>query len=192
MAFLIDRDYLTLISQEDLDVVTYCDGEGTTPEQLIQETEANVLQEISSYLSGRYDMAKIFFETVEHLTGDSYTAGTFLYDPIEKKYYTALVDTQAGDVLTDEDIFEAGEKRNAIMKRHVINIVLYELHGRINPRYTPEFRIQRRDDSIKWLQAVQNPRNNVNADGFLPLKDFPEKSGNDISWNSREKQSNDY
>lgn len=106
-------------------------------------------------------------------------------------YYTALVNTNVGDYPANPVKFSTGDTRNALIKRHVINIVLYELHSRINPRNIPEFRIQRRDDSIKWLTAVQNPRNNVNAD-FLPMRDFGAQRGNDISWGSNPKITHRY
>jgi hypothetical protein len=124
------------------------------------------------------------------------TAGTdqtavFLAIGTAGHYYTALADTNAEDLFSDATKFETGEKRNALMKRHVVNIALYELHSRINPRNIPEFRIQRRDDSVSWLKLVQNPRNNVDAD-FLPKRDLGGQKGNDISWNSKQKLSHDY
>lgn len=144
--FLELEDYLIQIEQDDLDVLSASEN-GPTPEAIIEETEKNVILEISSYISGRYDVDQIFAAT--------------------------------------------GDQRNALIKRHVINLALYELHGRINPRNIPEFRIQRRDDSIGWLKSVQDPRKNINAD-FLPVKDFGEKRGNDITWNSKAKVSHDY
>jgi phage gp36-like protein len=189
--FLIKKDYFIVIDEEDLDVVTYSTDTGMTPEQIIEETEQNVIQEVSSYLAARYDVSKIFVTTEDHATGNTYVAGEFLHDDTTHKFYTALVDTQAGDSLEDEEKFKEGDIRPALIKRHVINIALYELHSRINPRNIPEFRIQRRDDSIKWLTMVQNPRNNVDAD-FLPKRDFGEKRGNDISWNSKDKLTHDY
>jgi phage gp36-like protein len=232
MAFLTKRDYFLLIDEEDLDVVTFSGSEGTTAENIIEETEANVIQEISSYLSGRYDVSKIFFPVFEYLAGETFKKGDFIYLNAPKitsginysvgslvakenlkvykcttagtsatgefieigldgAYYTALVDTNASDLFSDATKFETGEKRNALMKRHVINIALYELHSRINPRNIPEFRIQRRDDSVSWLKMVQNPRNNVDAD-FLPKRDLGQQKGNDISWNSKNKLSHDY
>lgn len=190
--FLVKKDYFILIDEEDLDVVTYSTDTNTTPEDIIKDTEINVIQEIISYISGRYDCAKIFVDTIEHQTGDSYNANEFLYDEVTNKFYKAIVDTTGADLLTDETKFLEGDIRPALIRRHVVNIALYELHSRINPRNIPTFRIERRDDSIKWLKMVQDPRNNVNADEFLPKKEFKEKTGNDISWNSKPKLTHDY
>ena len=190
--FLVKKDYYIQIDEEDLDIVTYSNDTGTTPDKIIEETEANVIEEITSYISGRYDVDAIFIETIEHQTGDSYQAGEFLFDAVTNEFYTALVNTSASDSLDDETKYKKGDTRPALIRRHVVNIALYEMHGRINPRNIPEFRVQRRDDSIKWLERVQNPRNNVSADKFLPLRDFGEKRGNDISWNSNKKLTHDY
>ena len=189
--FLLKKDYFILIDEEDLDVVTFSSDLGTSSDAIIEETEKNVIQEICSYLSGRYDVEKIFKNIEEHSIGMTYVAGEFLYDSVTDKFYTALQATSASDLLTDEAKFKEGDTRPALIKRHLINISLYELHSRINPRNIPEFRIQRRDDSIKWLELVQNPRNNVSAD-FLPKLDFGEKRGNDISWNSNRKLTHKY
>lgn len=105
-------------------------------------------------------------------------------------FYTVKVAAAATD-LTNTDHYTAGDARNALIKRYTVDIVLYELHSRINPRNIPEFRIQRRDDAIAWLKLVQNPRNNVNAD-FLPARDFGAQKGTDISWGGRTKQTNKY
>lgn len=86
---------------------------------------------------------------------------------------------------------QAEEAKHAIIKRVVADVMLYNLMSAINPRNIPEFRIQKRDDAISWLKAVANPRSNVTAD-FLPLKDFGEGRGNDITWGSRPKRQNHY
>lgn len=92
---------------------------------------------------------------------------------------------------TDAVFNAEAEARNATIKRIVIDVLIYNLHNRVNPRNIPEKRIQLRDDAIDWLKMVASVRSNVNAD-FLPKKDFGEKRGNDISWNSRPKRQNDY
>ncbi|QCW20345.1 DUF1320 domain-containing protein [Flavobacterium phage FPSV-S1] len=228
MRYLTKNDFNSKISSDNLDVVT------GSSENVLTDTETDVIDEISSYLAGRYDTSKIFLLYNLFEVGESYSVGTILYllaanYDINKAY--ALNDTATdgkkifkaiqggtGKALNDPDYwleigknnafytvkvadaegvlsnaahYTAGDPRNALIKRYTVDIVLYELHSRINPRNIPEFRIQRRDDAIAWLKAVQNPRNNINAD-FLPEKVFGERKGNDISWNSRRKQTNKY
>jgi hypothetical protein len=228
MKYLTLADFGSKITKENLDVVI------SSTEGFISDTELDVIQEISSYLSSRYDTAKIFgtYETFEAAT--TYPIDTLLFltakpRDVAKSYavndlaadetsvYKAIaagtnqsftdatkwikigalnsfckVKTaeQAG-ILTNANEYTQGDPRNALIKRYAVDIVLYELHSRINPRNIPEFRIQRRDDAISWLKAVQDPRNNINAD-FLPSIDFGPSKGNDMSWGGRTKQVNKY
>lgn len=69
-------------------------------------------------------------------------------------------------------------------------------YGGINPRTIPEYRIQRRDDSVKWLKLVANAKNNVNAD-FLTLITYEDteagtKRANNVTWGSQSKRSTKY
>jgi len=75
---------------------------------------------------------------------------------------------------------------------HIVDIALYHLHARINPRNIPEIRVQRRDDAVKWLKDVANPRTNITAPKAFPRRDYGENRGSDISWGSRKKRNNYY
>ena len=144
LIFLTKEEILTRITEVDLNVIISGD------ETLLDEPEADAIFEVSSYLAGRYDTDKIFYNPD---------------DPAAPK--------------------------NATIKRIVIDVALYNLHTRVNPRNIPEKRIQLRDDGISWLKLVQDVRSNVTAD-FLPLRDFGEDRGNDISWGSRKKNKHNY
>jgi phage gp36-like protein len=82
-------------------------------------------------------------------------------------------------------------EKDSTIKRMVIDVLLYNLHNTVNPRNIPEKRIQLRDDAISWLKKVADPRSNVKA-YFLPLKDFGDKRGNDLSWGSNSKKMHKY
>ena len=137
LQFLKIEDILTRIKEDDLEVIL----EGNN--SLLTEPEADAMNEVSSYLSGRYDMEQVF---------------------------------QGSD---------------PTIKRIVTDVMIYNLHTRINPRNIPEKRIQLRDDAIDWLKLVASTRSNVTAD-FLPKRQFDEREGTDISWNSRPKRDNSY
>lgn len=85
---------------------------------------------------------------------------------------------------------KVSDPRNALILRFMVDIVLYELHTRIKPRQIPEHRVEKRDDAIKLLKDSANPRNNIYLE--LPLVDHGEKSGNDLTWNSNDKQQHSY
>lgn len=98
----------------------------------------------------------------------------------------------AVDYDTDK-IFDADAPiKSEIIGGHIVDIALYHLHARINPRQIPEIRVQRRDDAIKWLSSVADPRSNITAPKALPKRDYGENKGSDISWGSRKKRQNYY
>lgn len=76
--------------------------------------------------------------------------------------------------------FTLKASRNALVIRLMVDLVIYDLHSRLSPRNIPEHRIQRRDDVIKYLKDVANPRSNVNPD--FPLKQQDTDSGVDITF----------
>jgi hypothetical protein len=111
------------------------------------------------------------------------------------KFYSVVADVTAGTALTDATKYLIGDTRVAMLKRLVIDLVLYELHARINPRNIPDFRVERRDKGIEWLKLVSNAKNNINAE-FLTLRTFESENGerksNNMSWNSKGKRKNYY
>lgn len=183
MRFLTKRDFASKIKDDQLDIITEAD------DTLIDDVEAAAIKLMGSYLSARYDTAKIFLNYLPFTAGEANPIGTVLYDLANNAFYTVKT-ADAGDDLTNADHYTKGDPRDALVRSHLVDIVLYELFCRIKPRFIPEYRIQRRDDVVKWLKDVQDPRNNVNAD--LPLLEFQTRTGNDISWNSRPKQYNKY
>lgn len=78
----------------------------------------------------------------------------------------------------DSNYFTPRDPRNQHLVQMFIDVLLYHLHSRINPRNIPEFRIQRRDDQIAYLKAVADPRKNIQPD--FPLLDKGIDKGHDI------------
>jgi hypothetical protein len=76
--------------------------------------------------------------------------------------------------------FEKTDPRDPLLCRQLCDLVLYELHSRINPRFIPEFRIQRRDDVIKFLRDCSDPRKNLGVNFPLPVQ--VDGKGFDISF----------
>lgn len=52
-------------------------------------------------------------------------------------------------------IFAAtGTERNALLMMYMIDITLYHIHSRVNPRQVPEIRFVRYEAAITWLKSV--------------------------------------
>lgn len=80
--------------------------------------------------------------------------------------------------------FTKRNSRNALIVRLMVDLVIYDIHSRLSPRNIPEHRVQRRDDVVKYLKDVANPRSNINPD--FPLKTMDEGTGLDISYGKSE------
>jgi len=135
---------------------------------------------------------KIFFVQNSPAAATATTDDTYFVEigTINDLFYCVADVTASTTLLNDDDFWTAGDSRSALILRFLIDVVLYEIHCRINPRNIPEHRINRRDDAIKWLKGCADPRGNMNPN--LPLADQDDKHGVDISWNSNEKQSHYY
>ena len=57
-----------------------------------------------------------------------------------------------------------GADRNALLVMYAVDIILYHIHSRLNPRQVPDIRADRYDAAIKWLSAV----NKGNLSAALP------------------------
>lgn len=135
-------------------------------------------------------MGRIKAETLEVVT-----EGVPISDDQEADAVNEVSSYLAHDYDTDkvfQPIDTPDYKFNATIKRMTIDILLYNLHNsKVNPRNIPENIVQKRDDAIKWLSDVSNPRTNTNAP-FLPKLVFEGKRNNEMAYGSRPKQQNDY
>jgi len=175
--FLRDKDFLRAIQRENLDVMI---NEDST---LLNETILAAQSEMESYLRHRYDVAKIFKDLAVYDNAAVYNTGDLVaYPDIESDVYVALADGLTGvDPTTAQ--WQKGDPRNPLIKMHLIDLTLYHLHSRINPRNIPEFRIQRRDDAIKWLNMIAKSLITVD----LPKLETPENVGLNIRWGTNTK-----
>ena len=99
---------------------------------------------------------------------------------------TGVAYTVSGILPNDTTKWTAGDNRNQQIVTYLIDITLYHLHSRINPRNVPELRLRRYDgnqqvgmptsSAIGWLKAVGS--GDITAD--LPVID--PQQGVSITW----------
>jgi phage gp36-like protein len=83
------------------------------------------------------------------------------------KFATSLMEGHLNARYDTAAIFNAtGNDRNPVILTYCIDIVLYRLHSRINPRKIPKYRKDNYDDAMIWLEGVKGEK--VNPPG-LPL-----------------------
>jgi hypothetical protein len=93
---------------------------------------------------------------------------------------------------TDTSYWAKGDNRNPQIKMYVIDIMLYHLCSRINPRNIPELRSIRYDGNtekqiggaIGWLKSVEAGKVNLNVPQIVP------SGAVSILWGSLPKKNN--
>lgn len=191
MAFLRRADYSKQIRSEILSVVTSDD------DSIRKDAELAATAEIESYLRHRYDMAKVFVELPTYDAATAYTTKDLIAFPDNEDDIFSLNADSNGDPQTitgvspvdDPTKWTQGDTRNALIKMHLVDLTLYHLHSRINPRNIPEFRIARRDDCIEWLRMVAKGLITTSLPILEPESD---KIGLKIKWDSNEKFNHSY
>lgn len=85
---------------------------------------------------------------------------------------------------------KTGTARQPLILMYMIDIVLYHIHARINPKFIPDIRKDRYDIAISWLNKVA--RGDINPD--LPKIENPESplAGLGQRWGSNPKVSHQY
>lgn len=179
--FLTDIDYGTQIKQVFLDQVTESDP------ALVRKAEYAAIEEVGSYLSGRYDLQNVFIDVLPWDNATAWIAGQQVTH--QGGYWVALQDNSGKEPgqVGSENYWENKDLRNPKVVQVCVDVVLYDLHSRIAKRQIPELRVVRYDDGIAWLKQVY--KKNVNPN--LPPNEDPEKK-DFIRGGSNPRRSNAY
>lgn len=174
--FLVTDDYLTLIRKDRLDEIV------ETDDTILKKALPAAQEEAAGFIRHRYDEDQVF-KAVKEVTTDTVsgaTTGDRFYQSTSKLFYVATAD--GGTDLTDTGFFDQTDDRNPKLVEVVVDIVLYNIHSRINPKSVPDHRRIRYDGddpkqqggALGWLKMVQKGINTpnlppiVDADGDSP------------------------
>lgn len=193
----IDEVSAYLATQYDIDkifapVYDWAKSDAFTKGARVRLVASLVWNVATTYTAGQYvaDSGSAFvYRVIGAPTAGTLITNATYFVKIGKfgAFYNCVADVTAATTEIDNAAFWApGDTRSELVLRYLIDVVIYEIHCRINPRNVPESRIQRRDDAIKFLKLCSDPRNNIQPN--LPIKDFGDKKGTDIVWNSNPKQ----
>lgn len=145
-----------------------------------------------------------YSHTTEYVTGNqvwyndiSYTAKTDTTGnlPTDTNYWTAgSTYSFSGYYPENTTYWTKGDNRSQLIVQYLIDIVLYHLHARINPRNTPELRAIRYDGNapmqtggaIGWLKRVGKGEITADLPSIIPTQ------GLSIRYGSNEKNVNTF
>lgn len=188
MRFLRLKDYYSQIKEDNLNVIIE-DVSGSPDERFLLEVEAAALTEVQSYLRHRYDVAIVFTGVDLWTISRTYDLDQVVYDQASNLSYKSKIASNQGNILTDQNSWEEiADPRDAMLKLYLIDITLYHLHSRINPRNIPELRLNRRDEAIKWLTMISKGDISVN----LPEISSEDQTGYRIIFGGEDKRQNSY
>ena len=162
--FILESDYLVLISSEQLDQIL-AKLSALERETTINECFEQSYEEIKEYLRHRFDVEFDMraFEIPADNTQVSASENDRIYDNTTFKKYVCIQDA-INQSITNTAYFEEKDNRNKKLVQITIDVFLYHLHTRLNPRNIPEHRkirydgdgdIQNAMSAIKWLLMVQ-------------------------------------
>ncbi|KAB2918699.1 MAG: DUF1320 domain-containing protein [Bacteroidetes bacterium] len=155
--FLLDKDYRMVVRDEVKQILMQADN------SVLKMAEETAIEEIKSYLSGRYDVAKIFVQLYRFIPNQQWGAEDYVYNT-DDTVYKALVDSP-GDDFTDAGDWQASDPRNKLVVSFAVKVAVYHLHSHISPRNIPELRVKQYDDTIAFLKLAANGKTNID----LPL-----------------------
>lgn len=157
LMYLVKDDYTTLIRQDKLDQIIEAD------DSILQKALPAAQEEAAGFIRHRYEETQVFKKVTETAsnTVSGVSAGDRFYQTTTKLFYLALTD--GGTDLTNTDDFEQTDDRNPKLVEIVVDIVLYNIHSRINPKSVPTHRRIRYDGddpkqqggALGWLKMVQ-------------------------------------
>ena len=166
MRFLQDSDYLRQIKQNVLDQILNDDL------TLLLEVEKSSILEMSGYIGIRYDREQIFAVINDYDNAISYSLDARVRYNGTLYYVIAENGTTPGalpDATPSE--YSEGDTRNPLIVRMLIDMVLYQISKRTNPRNIPELRVDAYNEAKTMLVEINKgevmgfdlPYNTANA-----------------------------
>jgi len=174
MYFLQPADYNKQIRGDNLNLIT--DNDYT----ILPAGELVALQEMTSYLTQRYDTSSIFAYTNQYSNTVTYNAGDRVYSSTTAStlyFYSNLSGNTANDP-SNTIYWTQGDNRNQQIVLYAVDITLYHIHSRISQRQVPDLRVTRYNQAIDWLKMV------AKGDITANLPPIPNASGQ-TGWSIR-------
>jgi phage gp36-like protein len=84
------------------------------------------------------------------------------------------------------ELSKSGNNRNQQLVMFAVDIALYHLHSRINPRNIPQLRIDRYDSAIEWLKMAAKGTITAGIEAKTP------EQGGSIRWGSNTKKEHNW
>jgi len=191
--YLRKIDYYNVIQSDNLDIIIRKSEEDLGEEVTVLEFMNRVaISEASALIAHRYDTNTIFFLEAWSAI-KAYSIDELVYYT-DNKFYKSLTDSNTGN-LPDAGApnwEEVEDPREPKLLISVLDIALFHIHKRINPRNIPEVRQLAYEDAIEWLKMVGNDEITPQGLTKLPLDEAGNEPGAKIEFGGSNKQNMSY
>ncbi len=109
------------------------------------------------------------FEDEDNPTEDEEEALTVAQALLDEEELTAMEEAKSylsSRYLIDEDFAKTGDARNRLLVLKVVDVALYNIYARLNPKQVPDLRLKRYDDAMTWFSDVNEAK--INPDFTKP------------------------
>jgi len=153
MEYLAKSDLYNIIRETVLNQLT--DGN----DAFLDVIEASCISKFKDYLTGRYDVKKVFLEYEAWDAVESYAIDSVIRYQ-NKLYKTLQIDTGTTPG-TDATIWSLVFSRSEKITLMLIDCMLYELHKRVNSDQIAEHRVDSYEAAMAWLKLVNSGKINA-------------------------------
>ena len=87
----------------------------------------------------------------------------------------------------DTELAKTGTDRNELLVMYMVDMMLYDLHSRINPRKIPELRRTRYKEAMEWLKMTKEGHHDPELDPKVDA-DSNTDGTDKLRWGSNEKR----
>lgn len=146
--FITDKDIEVGLKKYFLDQVT------AGAEHVIKICEAAAVSYMVAKLNNRYDISKLFPTITTWSGSTAFTIGQFCFS--NDKIYEALTNNTNKNPATETADWKENDTRDQLLVVYCVNITIYFLLERINPRKISEDVMNAFASASEWLDDVKN------------------------------------
>lgn len=147
--FLTDTDLKTAIRS---DLLSQFAEDETKLTKYLKKTEKIAISQIKSKIRDRYDTNLIFPFIRNFNFGTQYNFDDIVY--YEGNFYVAQ-NANIEKIPGVDDDWELHDVRNPLVVSYCVDITLFHLHKRINPRKIPELRKEAYKEALEWFEMLK-------------------------------------